>query len=86
MPGEFEPQEVVVIGGTRMIQSFPQVFVNLVRAIIGQVRVICLASERDQRLGRILLTAGELPADSVEFVPMGGEFHVGPRLESRLWL
>lgn len=68
VPGEFEYQEAVTIGCAQLIRNFPQVFVNLVRAIHRHVRVICLVNEADERLGRVLLAAGEIPTDSVEFL------------------
>ncbi|MCB1228665.1 MAG: agmatine deiminase family protein [Verrucomicrobiae bacterium] len=68
IPGEFEYQEAVTIGCAQLIRNFPQVFVNLVRAIHRHVRVVCLVNEADEMLGRILLTAGEIPSGAVDFV------------------
>ncbi len=68
VPGEFEYQEAVTIGCAQLIRNFPQVFVNLVRAIHRHTRVICLVNEADETLGRVLLTAGEIPSGAVEFL------------------
>ncbi len=68
VPGEFEYHEAVTIGCAQLIRNFPQVFVNLVRAIHRHVRVICLVNEADEMLGRVLLAAGDLGPDAVEFL------------------
>lgn len=68
VPGEFEYQEAVTIGCAQLIRNFPQVFVNLVRAIHRHVRVICLVNQEDEMLGRVLLSAGEIAPDAVEFL------------------
>ena len=92
LPGEFEPHEAVTIGCAQLIRNFPQVFINLVRAIHRHIRVICLVNEADEILGRVLLAAGEIPSDTVEFLrlpsvsmwardwsPLSGFDHEGKR-------
>jgi len=66
--GEFEEQEAVLIGCAQLIRNFPQVYINLVRSIYRQIRVICLVNEADESLGRVLLSAAGLPHGSVEFL------------------
>lgn len=68
VPGEFGYQEAVTIGCAQLIRNFPQVFVNLVRAIHRHTRVICLVNEADEVLGRVLLAAGEISPGAVEFL------------------
>jgi agmatine/peptidylarginine deiminase len=67
VPGEFEPQEALIIGCACLIRNMPQVFVNLVRAIQGRVRIVCLVNPEDEVLGEVLLAAAGLPKKAAEF-------------------
>jgi len=67
IPGEFEPQEAVVIGCAGLIRNMPQVFINMVRALHGRIRVICLVNQDDEVLGEVLLAAAGLPRRAAEF-------------------
>jgi agmatine deiminase len=67
VPAEFEPQEAVVIGCAGVIRNMPQVFVSMVRALYGRVRVVCLVNQDDEVLGGVLLAAAGLPRHAAEF-------------------
>jgi agmatine deiminase len=66
VPGEFEPQEALVIGCAGLIRNMPQVFINLVRALAGRIRVVCLVNQEDEVLAEVLLAASGLPKGSAE--------------------
>lgn len=68
LPGEFEFHEAVTIGCAQLIRNFPQVFVNIIRAIHRHIRVMCLVNAQDEVLGKILLTAANIPKEAVEFI------------------
>ncbi|MBU6300278.1 MAG: agmatine deiminase family protein [Verrucomicrobia bacterium] len=67
VPGEFETQETLVLGCACLIRNMPQVFVNLVRALQGRIRVVCLVNREDEVLGEVLIAAAGLPKEVVEF-------------------
>lgn len=68
MPAEFEAKTALVISAAQMVQFHPQTLVDIVKAVIGHVRVICLVSYRSERdkAAELLLNAG-LPGDAVTF-------------------
>ena len=69
MPGEFEPQDAIIIGCSTLVQDAPQVFLNVVRALWQRVRLIGLVdSENRETLGRMLLSSAGLSQDAVRFV------------------
>jgi agmatine deiminase len=67
MLGEFENQEALIVGCACLIRNLPQVFINLIRALHGRIRVICLVNQEDEVLGEVLLAAAGLPRDAAEF-------------------
>lgn len=70
LPGEFEPQEYIVIGCGQLVQRYPQTFVDLVRLLLGRITIIGIADPAVIRLGQILLGVAGLPKSAVEFFPL----------------
>jgi agmatine/peptidylarginine deiminase len=66
MPGEFERQEALVIGCAGLIRNMPQVFINLIKALAGRIRVVCLVNQEDEVLAEVLLAAAKLPKGAAE--------------------
>lgn len=67
LPAEFEPQDAIVLGCAGVIRNMPQLFVNIVRALLGRIRIVCLVNPADEALGEVLLSAARLPRQAVEF-------------------
>jgi agmatine deiminase len=69
MPGEFEPQDAIVVGCSTLVQDAPQVFLNIVRALYRRIQLIGLVdSESRQTLGRMLLATAGLPQSAIQLV------------------
>jgi len=68
LPGEFEPQDALLISAAQMIQFHPQTLVDIVAAAHDRIRVLCLvgfAEEKQTVADRLI--ANDLPG-SVTFV------------------
>ncbi|MFH2052176.1 MAG: agmatine deiminase family protein [bacterium] len=69
MPGDFDAQESLLMGGTMLAGLFPGVLVDIVRAVPRDVRVVMLVAA-DEEVGPIrrLLAASGLQGDAVDFL------------------
>ena len=67
-PAEFEKQSALVLGGGELGQFFPELFVEIAQATFGQVPLVVLVSNEDER--QLLTTAmitGGFPPEAVYF-------------------
>ncbi|MCB1185368.1 agmatine deiminase family protein, partial [bacterium] len=70
MPGEFEPQEFLLVGGGTLAAEAPDVLRELVRLAAPEVRLLILASDAADRAPiEAMLTGPDLPADRCGFLP-----------------
>jgi agmatine deiminase len=69
VPGEFEPQEALLVTPGLLAKDHPEVFVSLVRAVHRRVTLVGVVASRDEQLavGK-LLNAQRLPATAVQLV------------------
>jgi len=69
MPGEFEPQDAMIIGCSTLVREAPQVFLNIVRALYRRIRLIGLVeNESGRTLASMLLATASLPQDAIQMV------------------
>jgi agmatine/peptidylarginine deiminase len=65
-PAEFERQECIAFGASSLVRKYPDVFVQLARAMKDRVRVVAVVnSEREETVARMLLVASDLGGEAV---------------------
>ncbi len=68
---EFRQQAGLLVGGYDQLNSDPQLYVDIAKAIDRRLPVFCLVlSEEQAERGRELIRQRQLPADSMHFVPI----------------
>jgi agmatine deiminase len=69
MPGEFEPQDAIIIGCSTLVKNAPQVFLNVVQALYRRIRLIGLVEDANREtLGHMLLATAGLPPNAIRFL------------------
>ena len=71
MPAEFDPQDALLLGASSLVELFPQVLVDIVRAVHADIRLVLLIKEERYRRPILdLLATSGLPDDAVEFIQL----------------